>query len=474
MQRLVALPRSARRLSTLPMRGAAELVVRNLPPDCDEATVRGAFAPFKAVCDVMSVTIPYDKAGVQRGFAFVTIETAAWEAVSGDLDGAEIVAGRRIAVELLGWSSAPKAPAEGPTRREKVAAKEEMRQTGRSVAVALNKRLVTASTAHQVLALFEAHGADYDYMNFSTSFHKLGTLSRDLVELTSISASSAWSTSDSTSTLDAFAADVVVNLKDDGRKWSPQGLSNVVWGAAKVGHVDPKLFDAVSALAPQKIQHFDPQALANTVWAFAKVDCPAPLLFEAVSWEATKKVGKFSPQALANTVWAYARARHASPVLFDAVANEVLKKVTSLKPQALANIVWAYAKAGVPAQALFDVVAEQAYVKISMFNAQDLATTAWAFAKAGVRAPSLFQAVAIESQKKMNTFDSQTLASTAWAYAHAQVEAPTLFAALADESVRRMETFNAQALVNVAWAFATAGVEAPKLFEAVAANVPRE
>ncbi|KAJ1463507.1 hypothetical protein M885DRAFT_474692, partial [Pelagophyceae sp. CCMP2097] len=346
----------------------AALVVRNLPKDAAAADVR-------------------------RGFATVPIETAEPEVARDDMGGAT-VRGRKIAVKLSDAAPARKPPTTQPQR-----------SGGVKVAIVLNKRLVSRETAAAVLSFFEAEGGDFNYVNFATSLHRLGVLSRSFHQ----------SSAPLLQKLVDCATSSIINESND---WESRELSNACWGIAKIGNVEaPALFAAVAGEASKKIAAFNPQDLANTVWAYATAGVAAPALFEAVAAKAPKKIATFKSQELANTVWAYATAGVEAPALFEAVALEASKKIATFTPQNLANIVWAYSTAGVEAPALFEAVAGEAPKKIATFKSQELANTVWAYATAGVEAPALFEAIAAEALKKIATFKSQELANTAWAYA---------------------------------------------------------
>ncbi|KAJ1457291.1 hypothetical protein M885DRAFT_130127 [Pelagophyceae sp. CCMP2097] len=351
----------------------AALVVRNLPK---EATADDVFKAFEPFCDVKSVKLDGAKG---QGVAIVTVETAELETVRDDMNGAT-VGGRKIVVEL--------APSAAPPRKASTNRPQLSGNTGRAVAIALNKQLVSTETAGDVLALFEDNGADYDFMNIATSFHRLGVLGRSFDK-------------SSEPLLHKLVDRATSSIISESSKWSTQGLANACWGIAKIGNVEaPALFAAVAAVASKKIATFNPQHLANTVWAYATAGVAAPALFEAVAAEAPKKIATFTPQDLANTVWAYATAGVAAPALFEAVAAEAPKKIATFTPQNLANTVWAFAKTGVVAPALFEAIAAESSKKIATFTPQHLAMTLSAYATAGVEASALFEAITREKRRR--------------------------------------------------------------------------
>ncbi|KAJ1450610.1 hypothetical protein M885DRAFT_469210, partial [Pelagophyceae sp. CCMP2097] len=78
--------------------------------------------------------------------------------------------GRKIAVQLASTTSKAPAPTTFTTQRS----------GGKAAAIALNKQLVSSETAADILSLFEAKGGDFNYVNFATSLHRLGILSRSI------------------------------------------------------------------------------------------------------------------------------------------------------------------------------------------------------------------------------------------------------------------------------------------------------
>ncbi|KAJ1455610.1 hypothetical protein M885DRAFT_440841, partial [Pelagophyceae sp. CCMP2097] len=229
--------------------------------------------------------------------------------------------GRKIAVQLASTSSKAPAPTTSTTQRSG------------SKAAAINERLIL-STAGDVLSLFEAEGGDFNHVNFATSLHRLGKLSRSFEK-------------SSTPLLRKIVDRATSSIINESDLWKSRELSNACWGIAKIGNVQaPALFDAVAAEAPKKIATFNPQELTNILWAYATAGVEAPALFEAVAAESSKKIATFNSQDLANTVWSYSTAGVEAPALFEAVAVEAPKKIATFTPQALANTVWAYSTAG--------------------------------------------------------------------------------------------------------------------------------
>ncbi|KAJ1453336.1 hypothetical protein M885DRAFT_619082, partial [Pelagophyceae sp. CCMP2097] len=248
--------------------------------------------PFCAVGDVRFLV---GATGKSSGFAYVTVEATESDAARHAMDGA-LMGGRKIAVELTTSNKPDSKNSNDP------------RQSGKAAAIALNKQLIASETAADILSLFEDKGADFDHVNYATSPHRLGVLSRSFDK-------------SSQPLLQKLVDRATSSIIKDSKQWGSRELANTCWGIAKIGNFEaPALFEAVAAEALKKMATFDPQNLANTVWAYATAGVAAPALFEAVAVESSKKIATFNPQDLANTVWAYATAGVAAPALFEAVA----------------------------------------------------------------------------------------------------------------------------------------------------------
>jgi len=294
------------------IRGPAEakLFVRNLPSGATAVDVRRA---FEAVCTVRDTSLPVDRlTGRPRGFAFVTLAATDCDAARRAMDGATM-GNRKIAVQLASTTSKAPAPTTSTTQRSG------------SKAAAINERLIL-STAGDVLSLFEAEGGDFNHVNFATSLHRLGKLSRSFEK-------------SSTPLLRKIVDRATSSIINESDLWKSRELSNACWGIAKIGNIQaPALFDAVAAEAPKKIATFNSHNLANTAWAYAKAGVEAPLLFEAIALRAQGKVGDFTPSELASTVWAFSAAGAEAPELLAEVALRIEGKVDEFSADSLSQL----------------------------------------------------------------------------------------------------------------------------------------
>jgi len=345
----------------------------------------------------------------------------------------------------------------------------------------INKLIIDATGARELLGLHGQHGPSFDGVNVATCWSRLGRVG---------GADRSWLRSDDGTALRALreqttnqvrtlgarelsnAAHAIAKLDLRGAAWGglwkeiegaalarrsefePQNLANTAWAFATAGRATHALLDAVAEESTGRVRDFKPQHLANTAWAFATAGHAAPALFDAIGREAARRAHELNPQNLANTARAFATAGHPAPALFDAIGREAAGRVRDFKPQELSNAAWTFATAGHPAPALFDAIGREAAGRVREFKSQELSNTAWAFATAGHAAPALFDAIGEEAAGRVCELVPQALANTAWAFAKAGHAAPALFNAIGREAAGRVRELNPQNLANTAWAFA--------------------
>ena len=92
-------------------------------------------------------------------------------------------------------------------------------------------------------------------------------------------------------------------------RFSSQGLSNLAWSFAKLGHCHPELFHEISiALAAQR-QPPNGQDIANTLWAFATVGYHDEDAFERTLSRVNRRtINTMQLQEISNVFWAIGTA----------------------------------------------------------------------------------------------------------------------------------------------------------------------
>ncbi len=240
--------------------------------------------------------------------------------------------------------------------------------------------------------------------------------------------------------------------------FNPQGLSNVLWSFATIGHQDPSFVDTVLLEAERKLPEFNEQDLANTIWALATLDHPnAEAFVNKLLVEAEHKLPGFNSQALTNTVWSLATLGHPNTEAFvNKMLIEAERKLYDFSAQHLANTVWALARLEHNNNAAFvNKLLFEAERKLQDFSPQQMANTLWALAK--LRHPhAIVATMLVEAERKLQSFTSQQMANTVWALAtlgHPNTKA--FVSKLLIEAERKLPGFNSQHLSNTLWALAT-------------------
>jgi len=191
----------------------------------------------------------------------------------------------------------------------------------------INKLIIDATGARELLGLHGQHGPSFNDVNLATCWSRLGRVRGP---------ERSWLRSDDGTRLLALREQTT----DQVRTLGARPLSNTAHAIAKLdfrGMAWRILWKNLEGAALVRRSEFEPQALANTAWAFATAGRATHALMDAVAEESAGRVHEFKPQALANTAWAFATAGHAAPVLFAAIGKESGGKVPEFNPQNLAN-----------------------------------------------------------------------------------------------------------------------------------------
>lgn len=88
---------------------------------------------------------------------------------------------------------------------------------------------------------------------------------------------------------------------------SPQELSNLIWGFAKLGHKDETLVTSVLSTNAATFKDFNPQNLSNCLWGLAKLGMERRVLDPF--WRAANEdLSHFNNQDLVHTLWSLAKS----------------------------------------------------------------------------------------------------------------------------------------------------------------------
>ncbi|KXZ45473.1 hypothetical protein GPECTOR_54g214 [Gonium pectorale] len=138
--------------------------------------------------------------------------------------------------------------------------------------------------------------------------------------------------------------------------FKPQGLSNMLWGCAKLARADSALVRPLAEAVGRKAGRCSAQHLSNSLYAMAVLGCSGPSYTEAQRSLAEAAVrllkrapSEFNEQDLSNMLWALATLQpsdgsHSQALVDAALAEWHRRGVAGCTPQDLSNTAWALAK----------------------------------------------------------------------------------------------------------------------------------
>ncbi|XP_048561889.1 RAP domain-containing protein, chloroplastic-like [Triticum urartu] len=193
--------------------------------------------------------------------------------------------------------------------------------SNRTREVALNRDIVQAQTAEEVLALTAdvvaavAKGlspSPLTALNIATALHRIARRMEavSMVQMHRL----AFARHRDMSMLVGLA---MMSLPE----CSPQGVSNICWALSKIGGdllYLPEM-DRIAGVAISKADDFNAQNVANVAGAFATMRQSAPGLFSALAQRAATLVHTFKEQELAQFLWGCASLNECPGPLLDAL-----------------------------------------------------------------------------------------------------------------------------------------------------------
>ncbi|OMO95204.1 hypothetical protein COLO4_16044 [Corchorus olitorius] len=187
--------------------------------------------------------------------------------------------------------------------------------------VSLNKAIITASTAEEVLEITAEmimavvkglSPSPLSPLNIATTLHRI--------------AKNMEKVSMNTTRRLAFARQREMSMlmgiaKTALLECSAQGISNIAWALSKIG--GDQLFllemDRLAEVALTKVKEFSSQNIANITGAFATMRHSAPNLFVELAKRASDIMYSFQEQELAQLLWAFASLYEPSDILLQAM-----------------------------------------------------------------------------------------------------------------------------------------------------------
>ncbi|CAO2161921.1 unnamed protein product [Urochloa humidicola] len=240
--------------------------------------------------------------------------------------------------------------------------------SNRSREVSLNRSIVQAQTADEVLALAAevidevAKGlspSPLTPLNIATALHRIAK-NMEAVSMMQTHRL-AFARQRDMSMLVGMA---MVALPE----CSPQGASNIAWALSKIGGDLLYLseMDRIADVAITKVQEFNAQNVANVAGAFASMRQSAPGLFSALAQRAAQILQTFKEQELAQFLWGCASLNECPHPLLDALdaafqndarfqchvsdvmssMHQEMDRPLNFSRDQIGNIAWSYAVIG--------------------------------------------------------------------------------------------------------------------------------
>ena len=241
----------------------------------------------------------------------------------------------------------------------------------------------------------------------------------------------------------------------------PQGISNVVWGVAKLGETltEVQLKELVECLLTQ-LGAVEPQNIANTIWGVATMGQQLPdqqvqLLVAGL----VNKVDAAKPQAIANIILAVATMGMQLPdQQIQLLVAGLVKKLVAAKPQAIANTLWGVATMGQQVHAdQLQQLLKQLVHKLANAKPMDISHTVWGIATMQQELPAqqlqqLLEVLAVN----LPSPNPQAVSNTIWGVARLQPQPFLPLPLLGPEAkkaiIGMLPAMIPQELANIAWA----------------------
>ncbi|GLI59605.1 hypothetical protein VaNZ11_001535, partial [Volvox africanus] len=253
----------------------------------------------------------------------------------------------------------------------------------------------------------------------------------------------------------------------------PTGLSQALWGLARMGHVPPEPFlsDFYGAAdGALRMPSANPQHVSNLLWAMVmlRLQAPEELISQALA-VLDGKLQAATPQALAITAWAVVQVGERAPpeAWWHRIQQAALQLSGKLQPQDISHLVWATARSGHPGpQPWLQAMCSEAHGCMRGFRSQELCNLLWGLVVVGFKPPEPWLTAAISAaQNLLPNFKGFELAVLLWCLASLQAKPllPRTFArGLFFHSGPKLRYFSAQDCANVIWSLARLQLRPPE------------
>lgn len=242
-------------------------------------------------------------------------------------------------------------------------------------------------------------------------------------------------------------------IEDVGR-YCPLDVSIVTWACATLKYREVEWFRAV-VRSRLNFADFSPQNMSNFVWGLATLGFRNDNMVLALGREAARKLHDFIPQEMSNFVWALATMDLCDNLMLRAVAEEVERRgpeeLCTWDPQSLSNMMWAYATLAVKDDPLFQLLLDASVARIEDHDPQNLANSSWAAAMVCFRSSRWLDSVAKSSVVLMSECQTLHLAQLAFAFSRLMYggDHHQFFPTLLQATLQRVDEFAAQSLFDV-------------------------
>jgi len=252
---------------------------------------------------------------------------------------------------------------------------------------------------------------------------------------------------------------------DDIQRSCPLDVSIVTWACATLKYKNVEWLRAV-VRARLVFADFSPQNMSNFVWGLATLGFRNDNMVLAVGREAARKIREFIPQELSNFTWALATMDLCDNLWLRAVSDEVERRADELHtwdPQSLSNMMWAFATLAVKDDFLFQRLLNASVVRVGDHDSQNIANSSWAAAMVCFRCTSWLDLAAAATVRRISECDTLHLAQLAFAFSRFLYNGEKFgfVPALLGEALNRTKEFAPQSLLDVQDALIFFGARPP-------------
>ena len=324
----------------------------------------------------------------------------------------------------------------------------------------INKRLVEADKAEDVLEIVAKDLTNFNFVNISTCMYRLALVAQPLTPLhrehVRKDVRLLGLLKEITDTLIIDSASIISgsSVVVDGSSvvvLSPKEVSNLVWAATKLGISDSEFFSAVGASAVRHMAEYDSVNISLTLWGFAKMNQRHDLLFHTARSRVLSLLPAFEPHRLCNTVWAYAK--------FSTTITTT-NTTTALSSQAVNTAVNEKREE----QEFFKRTAEEAYRKSGKFNTSNESMLLYSLALAGCYHKPLFDRFLGRMERAIGAgdlADPRSLSNLVWAVVQVgkHHEYIAIVTAIVDSTLGNINRYSLTHLATLLGALKRAGAE---------------